>query len=82
MLICFVRKCSNVSDFNNRNQFYKLLKAFSKFHRRHFNVGLKTLLHSQFYGDLLHKLKIIVGEPSFHNQFKKIIKHYKRVGDR
>ena len=33
-----------------------------------------------FYGDLLDKLKIIIGKPYFSNQFKKIIKHYKRVG--
>ena len=47
---------------------HKLRKTFSKFYRRHyalvskFNVGLKTLLHqgqleSEFYGDLVYKLK-------------------------
>ena len=43
-LICLARVCSNVRDFNNRNQFltakllqkgYKGFKAFSKFYHRH-----------------------------------------------
>ena len=46
-LIRFARVCSNVSDFNNRNQFltaellkqryqcHKIRKAFSKFYHRH-----------------------------------------------
>ena len=49
-------------------RYHKLRKTFSKFYRRHyelvskFNVGLKTLLHqglseSEFYGDLVYKLK-------------------------
>ena len=33
-----------------------------------------------FYGDLVSKLKRIVGKPNFSNQFKEIIKCYKRVG--
>ena len=48
--------------------YHKLRKTFSKFYRQHyelvskFNVGLKTLLHqglsqSEFYGDLVYKLK-------------------------
>ena len=30
--------------------------------------------------DLVYKFKRIVGKPSFSDQFKKIIKRYKRVG--
>ena len=33
-----------------------------------------------FYGDLVYKFKIIVGNPNFSDQFKKIIKRYKKVG--
>ena len=32
-----------------------------------------------FYGYLVYKFKIIVGKPSLSDQFKKIIKRYKRV---
>ena len=50
-----------------------------------FNVGLKTPLHqglseSEFYGDLVYKLKQIVGRAEFSDQFKKIIVRYKRIG--
>ena len=49
-------------------RYHKLRKTFSKFYRRHyelvskFNVGLKPLLHqglseTEFYGDLVYKLK-------------------------
>ena len=29
-----------------------------------------------FYGDLVYKIKIIVGKPNFSDQFKKTIKRY------
>ena len=35
---------------------------------------------SVFYGDLVNKFKRIVGKSSFPDQFKKLIKHYKRAG--
>ena len=76
-LIRFARVCSQVEDFNARNmcltdkilkqgyRYHKLIKAFSKFYRLHyeliskFNVGLKFLLHQslsepEFYGDLVY----------------------------
>ena len=97
--ICFAKVYSNVGDFNKRNQFltfkllkqsyryYKLRKAFSKFHHRRseyilkYNIGYKTLLQQGiselvFYGDLVYKFKIIVGKPSFSDHFKQTIKHY------
>ena len=54
-------------------RYHKLRKTFSKFYRRHyelvskFSVGLKTLLHQglsepEVYGDLVYKLKKIVGK--------------------
>ena len=102
-LIRFARVSSHVVDFNARNKsltakllqqgyrYHKLLKTFSKFYRRHyelvskFNVGLKTLLHqglseSEFYGDLVYKFKKIVGRADFSDQFRKIIVRYKRIG--
>ena len=65
-------------------------KAFCKFNYRHSelivkcNNFLKALLQQGisepiFYGDLVNKFKRIVGKPYFSDQFKKIIKRYKKV---
>ena len=72
-------------------RYHKLRKTFSTFYRRHFqlvskfNVGLKTLLHQslsepEFYGDLIYKLKTIIGRSDFSDQFRKVIVRYKRIG--
>ena len=50
-----------------------------------FQVGLKSLLRQglsepEFYGDLVYKLKKIVGSNNFSVQFIKIISHYKKIG--
>ena len=50
-----------------------------------FQVGLKSLLcqgllEHEFYGDLVYKLKKIVGFNNFSVQFIKIISHYKKIG--
>ena len=50
-----------------------------------YNIRFKSLLQQGktepiFYGDLVYKFKRIVGKPNFSDQFKKIIKHYKKVG--
>ena len=71
--------------------YHKIRKAFSKFYHRHselivkYNIGLKSLLQQGisepiFYGDLVYKLKRIVGKSSFSDQFRKIVKRYIRVG--
>ena len=71
-------------------QYHKLCKTFSKFYRRYydliskFQIGLKSLLRQglsepEFYGDLVYKLKKIVGSNIFSAQFIKIISHYKRI---
>ena len=86
-------KLSNLaSNFEKFHiQTWKFEKAFSKFYYRHselivkYNIGLKTLLQQGisepiFYGDLVYKLKRIVGKPNFSDQFKKIVKRYIRVG--
>ena len=57
-------------------RYHKLRKTFSNFYRRYydliskFQVGLKSLLHQglsepDFYGDLVYKLKKIVGSNNF-----------------
>ena len=50
-----------------------------------FHVGLKSLLRQglsepEFYGDLVYKLKKIVGSNNFSAQFINIISHYKKIG--
>ena len=50
-----------------------------------FQFGLKSLLRQgllepDFYGDLVYKLKKIVGSNNFSAQFIKIISHYKKIG--
>ena len=74
-------------------RYHKLCKTFSKLYRRYydlihvsnFNIGFKSLLRQElwepdFYGDLVYKLKKIVGSNIFSMQFIKLISHYKKVG--
>ena len=42
-----------------------------------FRQGISELI---FYRDLVYKFKRIAGKPNFSDQFKKIVKHYKRIG--
>ena len=67
-------KCLTAKRLKQGYRYHKLRKAFSKFYRRHheliskFNVGLKSLSHrglSEFYGDLVYKLKKIMGRTDF-----------------
>ena len=69
----------------------KVRKTFSNFYRLYydlisqFQVGLKSLLRQgfwepDFYGDLVYKLKKIVGSYNFSAQFIKIMSHYKKIG--
>ena len=61
-------------------RYHKLRNTFAKFYRRYYNlifkfqVGLKSLLRQGlsepvFYGDLVYKLKKIVGSDYFSAQF-------------
>ena len=72
-------------------QYHKICKTFSKFYRGNydliskFQVGLKCLMRQglsepEFYGDLVYKLKKVVGSYNFSAQFIKIISHYKKIG--
>ena len=102
-LIRFARASSNLNDFNYRKKaltakllrqgyrYFKLLKAFSKFYRRHsallekYSVSLKTLLQQgisepEFYCDLVYRFRKIVGKSNFSEQFRKLINRYKRIG--
>ena len=50
-----------------------------------FKLDLNSLLRqglweSDFYGDLVYKLKKIVGSNNFSAQFIKIISHYNKIG--
>ena len=101
-LIRFAKASNYVADFNTGNKllpqkllkqgyrYHKLLKTFSKFYRRYYNliskfqVGLISLLRQgllepDFFGDLLYKLKKMVGSNNFSAQFIKIISHYKKI---
>ena len=71
-------------------RYHKLRKAFSKFNHRHsdivskYNVGMITLLlqglsEPEFYGDLVYKIRKIIGI-FFPYHFKKIIVRYKKIG--
>ena len=49
------------------------------------NVGLKTLplqglSEAEFYGDLVYKLRKIIGKNDFPYHFKKIVVRYKKIG--
>ena len=70
--------------------YHKLRKTFSKFYRQYydliskFQVGLESLLlqgrsEPEFYGDLVYKLKKIVGPNNFSAEFIKIISYYKKI---
>ena len=63
-----------IAEFNTRNKLLtqKLLKQGYRYHK------LRT--EPDFYGDLVYKLKKIVGSDNFSAQFIKIISHYKKIG--
>ena len=69
----------------------KTSQNLSKFYRQYydliskFQVGLKSLSRRglsepDFYGDLVYKLKKIVGSDHFSAQFIKINSHYEKTG--
>ena len=85
----------HLTDFHARNKsltakllqqgfrYHKLLKAFSKFYRRNFelfskyNTGLRSLLQQglskpEFFGDLVYTFRKIVGKTEFSDQFKEL----------
>ena len=81
-------KSSQIESANNKLQ--KLRKAFSKFYRRHsaliekYNVSLRKFLQqgiseSEFYGDLVYRIRKIVVKSIFSEQFGKLINRYKRI---
>ena len=48
-----------------------------------YNVGLKTLQglsEPEFYGDLVHKFRKLIGKHDLPYHFKKIIVRYKKIG--
>ena len=72
-------------------RYHKLRKTFSNVYRRHNgmveknNVSLRKLLQQgisepEFYGDLVYRIRKIVGKSNFSEQFRKLINRYKRIG--
>jgi len=68
-------------------RYHKLRKTFSKFYHRNlllinkYKCNLKTLLrqgiaHPEFYGDVMYKLRSIIGHKNFQNMFVKRIKRF------
>ena len=73
-------------------RYHKLRKDFSKLCYRHlesivkYNICLKSSATRHirtepvFYGDLVYKFKRVIGKSSLCDQFKRIIKSFRRVG--
>ena len=89
----FARVSSHVDDLNTRNKvltakllrkgykYHTIRKAFSNFYRRHIDtLLLQGISEPEFYGDLVYKLKKIIGKNDFPYHFKKIIVCYKKIG--
>ena len=71
--------------FAPKGQMLHFPQYFQNYSKLNFQVGLKSLLRQglsepDFYGDLVYKLKKIVGSNNFSAQFIKIISHYKKIG--
>ena len=77
--------------FLNANDLLRVMQSINNAYFNHihfvskFQVGLKSLLRQglsepDFYGDLVYKLKKIVGSNNFSAQFIKRISHYKKIG--
>ena len=69
------------------SQIVRVFKIYRRYYDliSKFQVGLKSLLlqglsEPDFYGNLVYKLKKIVGSNNFSTQFIKIISHYKTIG--
>ena len=72
-------------------RYHKIRKTFSKFNRRYsglvekYNVSLRKLLQQgisepEFYGDLVYRIRKIMGKSNLSEQFRKLINRYKRIG--
>ena len=87
MVSCAVGSCTQVP--HGKTDWSDLIKQIPLILKPRFwtkfQVGLKSLLRQglsepDFYGDLVYKLKKIVGSNNFSAQFIKIISHYKKIG--
>ena len=83
-------KAINAMLLKQGYRYHKLRKAFTKFYRRHselvdkHNVSLRKLLQQNIsepecYGDLVYRIRKIVGKSNFSEQFRKLINRYKRI---
>ena len=84
-------KCLTAKLLQQGYRYHKLRETFSKFYRRHYEliskytVVFKTLVgeglsEPEFYGDLVYKLKDLIGRYDCSFQFRKIITRYRRIG--
>ena len=80
-------KCIKLYFFLEKNIRPPLPKIFRGYYDliSKFQFGLKSLLRQglsepDFYGDLVYKLKKIVGSNNYSAQFIKIISNYKKIG--
>ena len=79
--------CNKVLKANFSDKDIDIIKYLRRIHNfdtvSKYNVGLKTLLlqglsEPVFYGDLLYKVRKIIGKNDFPYHLKKIIVHYKK----
>ena len=66
--------------FFNLFLFFNLLNHTGNFLCKTVKILRQGLSEPDFYGDLVFKLKKIVGSNNFSAQFIKIISHYKKIG--
>ena len=76
--------------FKQGYPYHKIREVFSKFYRRHSELIVKHSIRLKnyvarghigelvFYDDSVNKFKRIIQKPNLSNQFKKIIKRYKK----
>ena len=68
-------------NFNYKVNFKDFLVLINKRYKTYQTSLLRQgLSEPDFYGDLVYKLKKIVGSNNFSAQFIKIISHYKKIG--
>ena len=75
MRLSLLNTLQNVSKF-----FHQYFDLIPEFHVGLRSLLLKRLSEPEFYGDLMYKLKKIVGSNNFSVHFIKIISDYKKIG--
>ena len=77
----FLNKAISIINYSFFSKFYhQYYKLISNFHVGHISLLPQGLSEPEFYGNLLYRLKKIVGTNTFSAQFIKIISHYRKIG--